>query len=101
MNSNIPVELGKRMRTLRKLRGLTQEELGEKSGISYKFIGEIERGEVNPSLNSLILIAKALGIYVNNLFPHEQELFPKFSHQDIQLVRKALRLLNKGFAKLE
>lgn len=98
MNDKIAIELGKRIRTLRKLKGLTQEELGEKSGISYKFIGEMERGEVNPSLNSLIQIAKAFGIHVNNLFPHEQE---KFSHQDIQLIRKALKLLNRGFAKLE
>ncbi|MBI4680030.1 MAG: helix-turn-helix transcriptional regulator [Nitrospirae bacterium] len=30
----------------------TQEELGEKAGLSYKFVGEIERGEVNPSLDS-------------------------------------------------
>lgn len=101
MNDKIPIELGRRIRTLRKLKGFTQEELGEKSGISYKFIGEMERGEVNPSLNSLIQIAKALGIQVNNLFPHEQELFPKFSHQDIQLIKKALKLLNKGFVKLE
>lgn len=100
MNDKIAIELGKRIRTLRKLKGLTQEELGEKSGISYKFIGEMERGEVNPSLNSLIQIAKALGIYVNDLFPHEGELFPKLSHQDIQLIKKALRLLSKGIARL-
>lgn len=100
MNSNIPVELGKRMRTLRKLRGLTQEELGEKSGISYKFIGEIERGEVNPSLNSLIQIAKALGIHVSEFFPHEKEIFHQFLPRDIQLIKKALKLLTRGVAKL-
>ncbi|MBI3377773.1 MAG: helix-turn-helix transcriptional regulator [Nitrospirae bacterium] len=100
MNSNIPIELGKRIRTLRKLRGLTQEELGEKSGISYKFIGEIERGEVNPSLNSLIQIAKALGIHVSECFPHEKEIFHQFPPQDIQLIKKALELLARGVAKL-
>jgi transcriptional regulator with XRE-family HTH domain len=40
MNNNIAIELGKRIRTLRKLKGLTQESLGEKSGISYKFINK-------------------------------------------------------------
>lgn len=100
MNSNIPIELGKRIRTLRKLRGLTQEELGEKSGISYKFIGEIERGEVNPSLNSLIQIARALGIHVSEFFPHEKEIFHQFPLQDIQLIKKALKLLTRGVAKL-
>lgn len=46
---NIRRGLGKRIRTLRRLKTLTQEELGEKAGLSYKFVGEIERGEVNPS----------------------------------------------------
>ncbi|MBI4378760.1 MAG: helix-turn-helix domain-containing protein [Nitrospinae bacterium] len=38
---------------MRKSRGFTQEELGEKAGLSYKFIGELERGEENVSLDSL------------------------------------------------
>jgi transcriptional regulator with XRE-family HTH domain len=100
MNDEIAKELGKRIRTLRKLKGFTQESLGEKAGISYKFIGEIERGEVNPSLNSLAQIAKALGIHVSELFPHEKEIFPKFSHQDIQIIKKALKLLNRSLTKL-
>ncbi|MBA4348680.1 MAG: transcriptional regulator [Thermodesulfovibrio sp.] len=100
MSDNISIELGKRIRTLRKLKGLTQEELGEKSGISYKFIGEIERGEVNPSLNSLIQIAKGLGMHISELFPHEKEIFHQFSHQDIQVIKKALKLMNRSFTKL-
>lgn len=100
MSDNIAIELGKRIRTLRKLKGLTQEALGEKSGISYEFIGEIERGEVNPSLNSLVQIAKALGVHVSELFPHKKEMFHQFSHQDIQIIKKALKLLSRSLAKL-
>lgn len=73
---NILKGLGKRIRTFRKLKALTQEELGEKSGLSYKFVGEIERGEVNPSLDYLVRIANALSVKVGDLFPHEAEIFP-------------------------
>lgn len=92
--------LGKRIRTLRKSKALTQEELGEKAGLSYKFVGEIERGEVNPSLDSLVRIAKALGVKAGDLFPREVDIFPQFSPQDLQLIKKALRLLNRTFSKV-
>jgi transcriptional regulator with XRE-family HTH domain len=92
--------LGKRIRTLRKLKVLTQEELGEKAGLSYKFVGEIERGEVNPSLDSLERIATALDIKVGDLFPREVDIFPQFSPQDLQLIKKALRILNRTFSKV-
>lgn len=92
--------LGKRIRTLRKLKALTQEELGEKAGISYKFVGEIERGKVNPSLDSLVRIANALGVKAGDLFPPEVDIFPQFSSQDLQLIKKALRLLNRTFSKV-
>ena len=100
MNDNVARELGKRIKALRKLKGLTQEELGEKSGLSYKFIGEIERGEVNPSLNSLRQIAKSLDLPVRELFPQAKEILPQFSSQDIQLIKKVLKLLNRVFSKL-
>ena len=92
--------LGKRIRTLRKLKALTQEELGEKAGISYKFVGEIERGEVNPSLDSLVRIANALGVKAGDLFPREVDIFPQFSSQDLQLIKKTLRILNRTFSKV-
>lgn len=104
-------ELGKRIRGLRKLKGLTQEKLGEKSGLSYKFIGELERGNVNISLKSLLRISNALGIYIGDLFPQgekpsavkvvikQKSPTSKLSQADILLVRKALRLLNNAFSK--
>ena len=97
---NIRKGLGKRIRTFRKLKALTQEELGERAGLSYKFVGEMERGKVNPSLDSLVRIANALGVKVGNLFPHEADIFPQFSSQDLYLIKKALRLLNRAFSKV-
>ena len=92
--------LGKRIKALRKTQKLTQEELGEKAALSYKFVGEVERGEVNPSLDSLMRIANALGVTIGDLFPREVDIFPQFSPSDLHLIKKALRLLNRTFTKV-
>ena len=99
MNNDIPVQLGKRIRTLRRLKKLTIEKLGEKTGISYKFIGEVERGVANPSLDTLAKIAEALGVNINALFPGTDAVDHQLSSEDIKLIKKALRLLNKSFSK--
>ena len=54
--------LGKRIRTRRKLMGLTQEELSEKAGISCSFMGHIERGSRKLSLETLIRLCDVLSV---------------------------------------
>lgn len=54
--------VGRRLRALRKLRGFSQEELGERAQVSGKFVGMVERGTGNPSLDVLIRIAGALKV---------------------------------------
>jgi len=59
--------LGQRLRALRKQRLLSQERLGERSGLSGKFIGEVERGEKSISLDSLYHVATALEVPLRDL----------------------------------
>ena len=59
--------LGQRLRALRKERGLSQERLGDRSGLSGKFIGEVERGEKSISIDSLYHVAVALEIPLADL----------------------------------
>src|SRR6059036_2097068 len=59
--------LGQRLRALRKQRALSQERLGERSGLSGKFIGEVERGEKSISIDSLYHVAVALEIPLREL----------------------------------
>ncbi|MCF6096443.1 helix-turn-helix domain-containing protein [Thermovorax subterraneus] len=54
--------IGNRIRRLRKQRNLTQEELGERAGLHYSYIGQVERGDKIPSLKTLSKIAKALNV---------------------------------------
>jgi transcriptional regulator with XRE-family HTH domain len=81
-NENKKFLLGKRIRTLRNARGWTQEELGKRAELSYKFIGEIERGRQNPSFDTFIKIAAALKLDLPELFRFEQEATDKNAVED-------------------
>ncbi|WP_342479700.1 helix-turn-helix transcriptional regulator [Paenibacillus sp. FSL F4-0097] len=60
--------VGKRIRIFRKNRGLTQVQLGELVGIPQSYIGNIERGERNVSIETLERIVIALEISPEELF---------------------------------
>ena len=59
--------LGQRLRELRKQRGLSQERLGERSTLSGKFVGEVERGEKSISVDSLYRVSRALRVPLGHL----------------------------------
>ena len=46
---------------------MTQEELAERAGLSTRYVGAIERGDVSPSVTVLGQIAEALGIEPGDL----------------------------------
>lgn len=59
--------LGKRIREERLRLNLTQERLSEDIGISTAYLGQIERGERNITLEKLILLANRLGVTIDFL----------------------------------
>lgn len=66
--SDLTNKLGKRIRNYRLNLGFSQEKLAEKSHFHPTYIGQIERGEKNPTIESLKKITKALGISLSQLF---------------------------------
>lgn len=58
---------GERIKAMRKRAGLTQAELAEKLEIPYQSIGQWERGIRIPKQETLIKIAKALGVHLRDL----------------------------------
>jgi transcriptional regulator with XRE-family HTH domain len=54
--------IGKTLRMLRKKRGLSQQDVAEKSNISRTYISQIERGDRNPSIDILESIGTGLCI---------------------------------------
>ena len=59
---------GEKVRALRKAKRLTQEKLGEKSGLHHTYIGSIERAECNLSMDNIAKVAKGLEIEPYELF---------------------------------
>ena len=68
------VLMGRRLRSLRTARGLTQQALGERADVHYKFIGEVERGERFPSAEILFKLAAAMEIAPRDLLTFEHEV---------------------------
>ena len=59
---------GKNVRSIRKLKGITQEDLSFVTGIELRQLGRIERGEINTGISSVFEIAKALEVKAKDLF---------------------------------
>lgn len=61
------VQLGKKIRELRKKIGISQEELGFRANLHRTYIGSIERGEQNISIDNIHKVAKALKVSPKDL----------------------------------
>jgi transcriptional regulator with XRE-family HTH domain len=59
---------GHHVRRLRRERGLTQESLAERAGLSSDAIRKIERGQMSPTLKTLRRLCHGLGISLSALF---------------------------------
>lgn len=60
--------VGYRIRALREDRGLSQEDLGELSGLDRKTINRLERALRSPNVDQLVVISKALDVPTGALF---------------------------------
>ncbi len=61
-------QFGLRLQALRREQGLTQEELAERSGLHRTYVGQVERGQRNVSLDAIYSLAIGLGVPVRRLF---------------------------------
>ncbi len=78
LNNGSGSDLGGRVRSLRRQRGLTLKALGRLAGLSHPFLSQVERGLARPSVGSVERIADALGVPVAHLWtppsPREKRL---------------------------
>lgn len=88
--SSAKQQIGERILFYRKLKGLTQDQLGEQIGIDSKSISRIERGSISPSLDTLYKAASVLGIQVSQLFSEQDSVeINSLRLEAIELVMKA------------
>ena len=93
-------KFGKRVRSLRRTKNMTQERLAEAAGLSLQSIGEIERGRGNPTLINIERLATALNVDLMSLFdlgdaglPRklvQQEVTNLLAHGDEDQIRAVL-----------
>ncbi|WP_045412648.1 helix-turn-helix domain-containing protein [Vibrio owensii] len=69
MNKKLAAAVGKRIVEERKSQGLSQDKLALLAEIDRSYVGRIERGEVNITLEKLYELAKTLGCDAKTLLP--------------------------------
>ena len=100
-------EFGSKVRELRKNQDLSQEKLAEKASLHYTYIGAVERGEKNISLQNIEKIAHGLGVDIaklftfigqtkkNHLFREIVNLLSSESPKELELVLRVIKALFK------
>ena len=68
--------IGQRITALRRLAGLTQEQLSERAGLQRSHIGKIEKGRYAVTLETIQAIAEALGMTVDIIDQRLSDLAP-------------------------
>lgn len=74
------MDIGSKLKELRVLKGLTQEELADRAELSKGFISQLERDLTSPSIATLMDILQCLGTTIGEFFtesPDEQIVFSK------------------------
>jgi len=67
MSGKTPGQLGRKIKTLRDVRGMPLSELARRSGVSRGYLHLIEKGESSPTEEKLAAIAEALGVIISDL----------------------------------
>jgi transcriptional regulator with XRE-family HTH domain len=65
---DVKVLFGEKIRTIRAKRGWSQEEFASHANLDRSYVGCVERGERNVSLENICKIAAALGVSPSSLF---------------------------------
>jgi len=91
------VKIGPKIRRLRKLRGLTIEELANKAELTKGFISQLERDKTVPSVVTLKQILDVLGVELSSFFSdiseRERNIFTK-KDRTIEKIGRSYRIEN-------
>lgn len=74
MNRELANKFGELIKQIRKEKGISQEELGFRSNVHRTYIGMIERGEKNITLENIEKIAKGLGVSMKLIFEQLEKI---------------------------
>jgi len=90
--------LGKRIRTAREISGKTQEQVAEQIGVSRTAVSRWELGEIEPNIQNLLSLAKALNVSTDFLLGVEPDN-SKFVFLITERGQTALKILLEEIVK--
>ena len=73
MSSKARKVFAKRLRQIRQIKGLSQEELADRAGLHRTYVGSVERSERNVSIDNMERLAQALEVDITELLREEPE----------------------------
>lgn len=85
------MDVGKKIKSVRKRKGLTLQELSEKSGISATAISAIERNVSSPTVSTLAAVGKALGESLSSLLGEGEAEYAVTRGHDRRLLASGIR----------
>ena len=77
------MDIGNKLKELRVLKGLTQEELADRSELSKGFISQLERNLTSPSITTLMDILQCLGTSIGEFFNEAPDEPVSYTHLDV------------------
>lgn len=85
------IDIGENIREIRKLKGMTQKELGNKLGISQSAINQFENNKTAPKLQTIEKLAIALEVSMYDILKRGAEYYqPTGVNLDINIIKNAL-----------
>ena len=120
MDELAQMRLGNKIRKIREIKGLKQENVADKIGLSLSSYGKIERGEVKLSVERLSTIANAMDLPINAILEFDEGVNinfsantfnenshggyyqnPHFNHQNVEELKSQIETLKCVIANLE
>lgn len=90
---NLKLIIGEKIRDQRKIKGFTQKELSKKANVQHTYLGDVERGTRNISLESLEKILEALDIAPSDLFDFKTVNFNRSNTELDMVINEHVELL--------
>lgn len=69
MASNVAIDFGRKLRSLRTEQGISQEELAGRANLHRTYVSSVERGERNVTIETIEKLADALNLQMADLMP--------------------------------
>lgn len=97
---SIATELGSRIRYYRKKQHLSQEELAELCDFHPTYIGQLERGEKNATLESVTKLSRGLGVSLSELLKDIDTMDTMSDNVSLEIYHRLLKLPPKSQLKI-